>query len=179
MTLKSRLFHIVVILIVLAISISSSNVPAYAFNETVTVTQTTGIPVSPFIWGVNYEGYTLYTSADEFLASIDAPKLAELGPTIMRFPGGCIADVYDWETARIHFIKPDGPVADRNILSVDDALTVASQINGDLIYQINIDDGSVTNYCGAKSLEPGTVAKAQKLINTYKGRLHHIELGNE
>ena len=179
MTFKSPLIYLASAFIILVTSISIPYAPVHAFAENVTVTQTTGIAVSPYIWGVNYEGYSLYTSAAEFLASMDAAKLAELGPTIMRFPGGCIADVYDWETSRIHFIKPDGTTADRTILSVEDAFTVAGQINGDLIYQINIDDGSVTNYCGAKSLEPGTVAKAQKLINTYKGRIHHIELGNE
>ncbi len=171
----TRLFF--ALLLILSVFFTAPQV--YAITESVTVTQTTGIPVSPFIWGVNYEGYSLYTSAAEFLASMDAAKLAELGPTIMRFPGGCTADVYDWEQSRVHFIKPDGTITDRKILSVDDAFTVANQINGDLIYQINIDDGSVTNYCGAKTLEPGTLAKTQKLITKYKGQIHHVELGNE
>ncbi len=153
-------------------------VSAYTASMTVssTATQT---PLSRYVWGVNYESYTRYTTAAEFLATIDAAKLSELGATRIRFPGGCGADYYDWKTGKMRYKHAADPAQDYQFLQVDDAITIANTINGDILYQMNIDDGTTPNYCNAVSQNPGTVASAQDFMNAYKGVIKYIELGNE
>jgi hypothetical protein len=143
-------------------------------------------PISRGIWGMNLEGYNNVDSlARYYSAIIPRATLASLSAKVLRFPGGCPGDTYDWRTATIGGMTPTR----RNFLSVDAALSLAQDAGADLVYTLNLTGDLLAqhpnpkpvtiNPCGDLPTFNGTVEQAKALAFRYKGRIHMYELGNE
>ncbi|MFW5720580.1 MAG: hypothetical protein ACOCXT_06160, partial [Candidatus Dojkabacteria bacterium] len=121
-----------------------------------------GHAISPYIWGVNGMGGTVDAatpSIDNNLVSTD--MLNSAGIRKIRYPAGCGAPGMNWRDSTMNLKKQDGESRE-NVLPIDDAVTMANQINGILYYTVNIEiHHDVPSPCGWFSLYPGTPDKAK------------------
>lgn len=144
-------------------------------------------PVSKFIWGADYNGYYTYTSADEFINSFTDPaRLKDLGITMLRYPGGCPSDVYNWKDNLMegrNYITDDS-----KFLKVDEFLKLTDYLQAEPLYTVNVNYKIVGNPCGDIPRYPGLSADQNKqiliqdavdLVHTYRGRIQYFELANE
>ncbi len=175
---------------VLLFVIKTSVVNAASASVTVNIKDTVG-PISKNIWGVDFQSFINISppNATNFFGTyIDQVQLAALGAKMYRFPGGCAADYYDWKTGQLVYNTATGPVT-KPYLTLDDALTIAATSNGlypaEILYQVNINDLTLPNTCGATSQLGKTRAtllqEIRDLLNDprYLTQPLTFELGNE
>lgn len=163
--------------------------PEKVFSQEFPVKVTVGSasrPISKFIWGADYNGYYTYASADEFINTFTDPtRLNNLGVTMLRYPGGCPSDVYNWKTNEMKD-RAWGPT--KPFLNIDELLKLTDTLQMEILYTININYKTGGNVCGDIPRYPGLSAEENKqiliqdaveLVHTYKGRIKYFELGNE
>lgn len=153
--------------------------------------QTTCKPVSPRLFGLNTNGYSLFNSASSFLAAYNPNNLLfSSKPKVLRFPGGCPGDSYNYHNHQFEYqSKWGGPGGNESFMSIDEMLSAAHQINSQVIYQINIDATKTANPCGDISAYPNLgsyssnlnqlLDDAKNIVTIYGRQIYLYQLGNE
>ncbi len=147
--------------------------------------------VSPYIYGFSSNGYKQLLSKDDFTTQYNSHgQLTELKPNIIRFPGGCPGDSYNYHTSKMEYqsLLNGGP-ATKEFLSIDEMLSAAGDAGSQIIYQVNIDATKTRNPCGDISAYPNLgsyeanlnqlITDAKDIVSTYGTRIYLYELGNE
>jgi hypothetical protein len=189
-----RLLLFVVILLLFS---SVKKVSASEFPVTVTVNSTSK-PISKFIWGADYNGYYAYADAEEFKKSFSDydTRLKKLGVKMLRYPGGCPSDVYNWkakdattDTRMIDRVDWTG-TKNYNFLTIEEFLSLTNTLGAEPLYTTNVHYKTEPNICGDTPAHYPNKPSAQENINTliqdaadlvarYKGKIKYYELGNE
>jgi len=123
-------------------------------------------PVSAYIWGANMSLSPAPIDTPEGwnkMASLSLVK--SMGVRLIRFPGGCTADMYNWNVtgsdpptqAEMRFDSNWGRVIWK-AMTIEEGLTYAEQIGADFLFQINMQhldsSGKVTGNCYGLPLYP-------------------------
>ncbi|MCX6623460.1 MAG: hypothetical protein NTY38_20820 [Acidobacteria bacterium] len=99
----------------------------------------------------------------------------DLGPTLLRFPGGILSDFYHWRdgigpqerrpSTKAHPGDPDGSV---HRLGTDEALSFADQVGAQLLITVNAGTGTAQE-----------AADWVRYVNRERRRVEYWEVGNE
>jgi alpha-L-arabinofuranosidase len=134
--------------------------------------------ISPLIWGSNAEALPELT-ADQFLATY--PAFRTMGIKLIRYPGGCASDGYDWKNNVVSYESAGGVMNIVRMMSVDEVLKLAEIIGAKIIYVVDI--GNQDGYgmgCGTEVMHyPDSWDTNLELFYKYKGRISYYQLGNE
>lgn len=176
------------IFLVLSLFFFTSIHPVFALNLDI---QTTCKPVSPNLFGLNTNGYSLLTSSSEFVSTYNPNNLlSSLKPQILRFPGGCPGDSYNYHTSQFQYqTKWGGSGSNEQFMSISQMLEASKQLNTKMLYQINIDATRTANPCGDISAYPNLgsyennlnklIDDARDIVSTYGTQIYLYQLGNE
>jgi len=158
---------------------SVSEVPGQVISAQVTVNAQSVIrAVPPTLFGQNLEWIWNGNGAWDAVQNRPAPAVAsltrELNTKLLRFPGGIMADYYDWT-------KAVGPVAQRPILEsmpggavekpyfgTDEALQFASSVGAELLITVNAGSGTAQ-----------MAADWVRYVNKSGLNVRYWEIGNE
>jgi hypothetical protein len=178
---------------------SGTTLPAY--TSTVWVGRDNGnMPISPYLWGVNFPGYSIiqdykaYLTAEQFLQDYTAENMSEMGVKLIRFPGGCHGDAYNWgdgTSGRIQFEQKSMSIGDATstnitvdepFMSVDELMKLKDRLGVEINYQIKVEDEKYPvekNSCGQIAKQRGSVEEAKAIVRKYGNRIKYFSLGNE
>jgi len=98
----------------------------------------------------------------------------DLGPSLIRFPGGFFSDFYNWrdgtgaQSSRKETLSMPGGARSRHVFGTDEALTFADAVNGQLLITVNAGTGT-----------PQEAAEWVKYVNKGRRRVEYWEIGNE
>ena len=133
-----------------------------------------GWPISPYIWGLNFEGFNKYSAPGDFYNYIKGQQpnddlVKNLKIAIIRVPGGCPASSYYWRDGKRYWIRtpqslinwPADQIATdtvttdaqnnqhrvRQNITVDGFLEIAHRYKTQILWELNMDTDSAHNSC--------------------------------
>lgn len=162
--LKKNMAKIIILIVF------SFNACSYAWAlDQITISAGPELPwKSPLFYGFN----TIFHLSPE---TLDNPQLAkavaELNPTVLRFPGG-VAQEYDWETGiwTVKKEKKKKKMAKKGLprkVAFNEFLSFSNKFNSSIMYTLNITDS------------PEKISKLAKLWKEKKAPVKWVEMGNE
>jgi alpha-N-arabinofuranosidase len=165
---------------------AGSPAPARAFTAEVTIDATApGRPVNRLILGNNIQwvdrGDELLNRNGDGFSSKMLNGVIDLGPTILRYPGGSQSDVYQWKDGvgqqrglgSNFFNKTSQPV----LFGTDEFLALCEKVHAEPVLTVNIATGSAAeaaDWVNYVNKEPSRPAKGHA-----RPRVRYWEIGNE
>jgi alpha-L-arabinofuranosidase len=163
--------------------------PANPFPVNIKVSEpSTPKNISPFIWGAGLDDH--FTSTQSYFNVYSLSQLKNLGVKMIRFPGGCQADNYNYLNANFSYNLFGDPAkkAERTGLSVDQVLSIASTASAEVLYVLNVQkDLGAPDPCGWNTNNVGSAQDARNIVQKYtvearnsgKKFITYYEMGNE
>ena len=158
------------------------------YQATITLSEWSGTTISPYIWGINDHYWTNANSVDEvFNAGMSLKTAQSMGINVLRFPGGCAADNYNWQDAN-HQMTRGRDEFNYQSLSIAEGIELARSVGAKFLFQSNIEVQGRINPCGDIPQYPGKSKDENKaillqdikdIVNQYGNDIDFIELGNE
>ncbi len=135
------------------------------------------------LWGWNANGYAGWGNLAAWQNYFNANLLTGIGPTIVRFPGGCPGDMYNWKAGKyqwqVSLFDRSGNAGEKDFLTVDEMVAISEGLNSKIIFHINAETKGLANPCGDVTAYKGTVQDAVDLVKKYGTRIAYYQLGNE
>lgn len=158
------------------------------YEAVITLSEGSGTTISPYIWGINDHYWTYANAVDDvFSAGISLKTAQSMGINVLRFPGGCAADNYNWEDAN-HQLTRGSDEFNYQSLSIAEGIELAQSIGAEFLFQANIEVKGSINPCGDMPIYPGKsedekkailLQDIQAIVHQYGAVIGFIELGNE
>ncbi len=163
--------------------------PANPFNVNIKITEpTTPKTISPFIWGAGVGGMQTPTAAAVY-SKFSKENIKALGIKMLRYPGGCDADLFNYKNSSYSYNLFGGPQKTESIgLSIDEFLKLTTETNTEPLYVLNVQQkAGAPDPCAWYTNNPGSVEDVKDIVQKYTidrrnsgGKyIKFYEMGNE